>query len=93
MVCSKTFLAIPPGATIEEILECRNITQKEFALRMGLTEKYISKLINGKIHLTPEVSEKLEKVLNVDAHFWNNLEAIYRETLVKVKNENTLKSR
>ena len=33
---SKNYIAIPPGATIKEQLETRGITQKEFALRMGL---------------------------------------------------------
>ena len=40
--------------------------------------------------LTPEVAVRLETVLGVPAKFWNNLEAIYREKLVKVEAENTI---
>lgn len=34
--------------------------------------------------MTPEVAVRLEIVLGVPARFWNNLEAIYREKLIKI---------
>ena len=74
-------IAIPPGATIREQLENRGIPQKEFALRMGMSEKHISSLINGKVELTPEVALRLESVLGLPARFWNNMESVYREQL------------
>ena len=87
MLESKSFIATPPGATIREQLDDRGITQKEFASRMGMSEKHISRLINGEVHLTPDMAEKLELVLGVPAGFWNKLEAIYQEKLAKAKNE------
>ena len=42
---SKTFTAVPPGMTIKEVLEDHHMTQKELAVRLGLSEKHISKLI------------------------------------------------
>ena len=85
MLESKSYIATPPGATIKEQLGNRGMTQKEFANRMGMSEKHISRLINGEVHLTPETAEKLEMVLGVPASFWNKLEAIYQEKLAKVK--------
>lgn len=90
MLHSKSVIAVPPGATIHEQLEMRGMTQREFAQRMGLTEKHISRLINGKVELTPEVALRLESVLGVPASFWNKLEVLYREQLVRVKAENEL---
>lgn len=87
---SKHYIATPPGATIKEQLEDRGMTQKEFAKRMDMSEKHISKLINGETQLTAKTANKLEMVLGVPAHFWNNLEAIYREKLEKVEEENAL---
>ena len=46
---------------------------------IDISEEYISKLIDGEVHLTPEMAEKLELVLGVPASFWNKLEAIYQE--------------
>ncbi len=90
MLESKKYIAVPPGATIKEQLDERGMTQKEFSARMDMSEKHISRLINGEVHLTPDVAEKLELVLGVPADFWNKLEAIYQEKLIKAKRENEL---
>ena len=87
---SKSTIAVPPGATIREQLENRRMMQKEFALRMGLSEKHISRLINGQVELTQDVALRLESVLGVPASFWNNLESIYREKLTRVIAEQEL---
>lgn len=90
MVRSRNTIATPPGATIKEQLNDRNMSQKEFALRMDMSEKHISKLINGEVRLTPEVAIRLEMVLGVPAVFWNNLESIYRDKLKRVSLENAM---
>lgn len=90
MVKSRSFIATPPGATIKEQLLDRGLSQKEFAVRMGMSEKHISKLINGEVQLTPDVAVRLEMVLGISAKFWNKLEATYREKLVKAKAENEM---
>lgn len=90
MVRSRSFIATPPGATIKEQLHDRGMSQKEFAARMDMSEKHISKLINGSVHLTPETAVRLEMVLGVPAKFWNNLEAIYREKIIKAEAENAM---
>ncbi len=90
MVRSRSYIATPPGATIKEQLNDRGMSQKEFAARMDMSEKHISKLINGDVQLTPETSVRLETVLGVPAKFWNNLEAIYREKVIKAEAENSM---
>ncbi|MDD7076501.1 MAG: helix-turn-helix domain-containing protein [Lachnospiraceae bacterium] len=92
MVRSRSYIATPPGATIKEQLNDRGMSQKEFAVRMDMSEKHISKLVNGEVQLTPEVSIRLEVVLGVPAKFWNNLEAIYREKLIKAEAENAMEA-
>lgn len=92
MNCSHTYIAIPPGETIKEQLSFRSMSQKEFALRMGLTEKHITNLLKGRVQLTSNVAMRLESVLGVPAVFWENLEALYRETLIKVEEENRLEA-
>ncbi len=87
---SRSYIATPPGATIREQLQDRGMSQKELSVRMDLSEKHISKLINGDVMLTPEVAVRLETVLGVPARFWNNLEAIYREKVIKAEAENAM---
>lgn len=90
MVRSRSTIATPPGMTIKEQLVDRGMSQKEFAARMDLSEKHISKLINGEVQLTPEMAVRLEMVLGVPAQFWNKLESIYRENIAKAKMENDM---
>ena len=87
---SKTFTAVPPGMTIKEVIEDHHMTQKELAARLGLSEKHISKLINGEVPLTQDVAIRLERVLDIEASFWNGLEAAYREAILKVEYENSI---
>ena len=67
---SKTYIAAPPGATIKEQLIDRGMSQKEFAARMEMSEKHISNLINGEVHLTADVAMRMEMVLGLPASFW-----------------------
>lgn len=90
MVRSRSFIATPPGATIKEQLTYRGMSQKEFAVRMDMSEKHISRLMHGEVQLTPETAVKLEMVLGVPASFWNHLEAIYREKIIKAEEENAM---
>lgn len=90
MVRSRSYIATPPGATVKEQLRDRGMNQKEFAARMDMSEKHISRLINGEVQLTPDVAVRLEMVLGVPAKFWNNLEAVYREKIVKAEAENAM---
>lgn len=90
MLRSRTFLAVPPGETIKELLEDRGMKQKELAARMGMSEKHISRLINGEVQLTMDTARRLEMVLGPEAQFWCNLEILYRQEIMKVKEENAL---
>ena len=80
-------LPMPPGVIIKEQLRNRGMKQKEFAVRMGMSEKHISKLINGEVLLTLETANRLEVVLGVSAQSWCNLEAAYRDKLLKKEEE------
>ena len=90
MVRSRTIIASPPGATIKEQLVDRGMSQKEFARRMDMSEKHISRLINGEVQLTPDMAVRLEMVLGAPAQFWSRLESIYREKLAKANAENEM---
>lgn len=81
MIKSNKVIALPPGATIKEQLDERNISQKEFVKRMEMSKMNVNKLINGEILLTKDIALKLETVLGIHYQFWLNLEEIYRKKL------------
>ena len=68
-----------PGATIEDLLEEKNITQVEFSHIMGWSLDKVQDLINGKEDITNEIANKLEDTLGVSFTFWMNREKRYRE--------------
>lgn len=78
-------VVLPPGETIKESLEAIGMKQSEFARRMGVTEKYVIDLLGGEAPLSADTALKLERVFNVPARFWTNLELSYREYLARQK--------
>src|SRR3989338_3818805 len=85
-------ILIHPGETLQENLEALGISQKDLAMRVGLTEKHISQIINGKAPISPETALKLERVIGGSASFWNSLEKNHRETLARRDAEERLPS-
>lgn len=76
-------IAIAPGETIKEILDEINMSQKELAARLDISEKHLTQVIKGKAEISRDLADKLETVLGIEAIFWLNLENEYRETLKK----------
>ena len=89
-VWGNNIVAIPPGDTIKEMINDRRISQKELATMLEITEKHMSKLINGEVRLTPEMAIKLSIVLGVTSDFWLSLEAQYRESLMMIEAESSI---
>jgi HTH-type transcriptional regulator/antitoxin HigA len=80
-------IAIPPGETIRENMLCLGMNQKELALRLGMSAKHLSNIINGKELITYETALKLETVIGPTAQFWMNLETNYQLHKVRLKNK------
>ncbi len=92
MPYSKTYIATPPGVTIEEQLEDHGITLAELSDKMALPEKTVVRLLRGDIRLTQDIANKLESVFDITAQFWLNLEKLYREKLFLVEAENAMEA-
>jgi addiction module HigA family antidote len=75
--------ATSPGATLLEVMESLEMTQKELAVRTGLTEQTLTRIFKGNQPISYETANRLELVTQVLAGMWNNLEAQYREQLAK----------
>jgi len=73
--------AVLPGETLKETIDALGISQADLAERTGWSLKIIKEIVQGQAAITPETALQFEKVLNIPAHFWNNLERNYRESL------------
>lgn len=83
-------IAIPPGETIRENMIFLGMYQKELAIRLEITPKHLSNIINGKEPITYETALKLETVLGPKAQFWMNLETNYQLIKSRLKQQEEL---
>ncbi|MGL5797751.1 MAG: helix-turn-helix transcriptional regulator, partial [Cetobacterium sp.] len=67
-----------PGVTIKDELEHRGISIEEFSDSMLLSIEECNDLLNGEMVITLSVALKLERVLEIPARVWINLELEYR---------------
>ena len=74
-------MIIHPGETLREVLEERNMSQKELSLRTKVSAKHISTVLNGEKNISVSFAKKLEYALNIDAEFWMGLQALYDREL------------
>ena len=70
---------LAPGESVLDLAEERGWTQGELAQRLGYSEKHISQLINGKVPITVDAAQRLERVLGSSMDFWLKLEANYQK--------------
>ena len=87
---NKTVFLIHPGKSLEEALLFINMSQLELSNRTGIATKTINEIIKGKNPITPETALKFEKVLNIEAPFWNNLQKNYDELVERSKERNLM---
>ena len=70
--------AIHPGVYLDELLASRGMNQAELAIRLGITRKHLSNIINEKVPITLELAHYLEKVFNdYSAKYWLSLQMTY----------------
>ncbi len=79
-----------PGDTILETIEYLKMSQAELSERMGKTASKINDIISGKEPITVNTALQLERVLGIQAQFWLNREALYREKLARIEQEEFL---
>lgn len=83
-------LIIHPGETLAEALEDRGMSQRELAIRTGMTEKHISTVVHGQKGISPAFARKLEYALGIEASFWMNLQANYDRELIQYEEINNI---
>ncbi len=80
----------PPGATLEEALKERGMSQAELAERTGRPKKTINEIVKGLAAITPETAIQFERVLGIPAPFWNARQQHYEESIAKAQSERKL---
>ena len=81
----KDLIAFHPGQYIGELIEDYNMTQKEFAERLGISGMKLGKLVNGEESISNDIAENLAKFTNISMQTWLNLQNSYDVKMAKLK--------
>ena len=63
-----------PGRYVKQWLQDNRRSQAELAVALGFQEPFISKIVNGKAHISPPIAIKLEAVTQISAATWMRYE-------------------
>lgn len=81
---------IHPGETLAEVIEDREMTERELAVRTGMTEKHISTVIHGQKNISAAFAKKLEYALGIEASFWMSMQANYDSEMLEFEGINNI---
>ena len=80
-----------PGEKIKSLLEEQGMSQKELALRTGVSDKHISTVLSGEKGISVSFARKLAVVFEKDYRYWTKLQAEYENHLLNIEEENNIK--
>lgn len=86
----KNLIAFHPGYYVKDMIEDMEISQEEFANRLGVSGKTVSKLINGKINLSNDIALQLSTMFGTSTEMWLNLQQSYDVKCLEIKREKQL---
>ena len=78
--------AVHPGEILKEWMDANGETQRQMAIRTGLSHVAIGNIIRQEYGLTAKMCLKLEKVTGVSVSIWIRTDADYR--LAKARRTN-----
>lgn len=79
-----------PGELLLSQLNANAMTQKELAIRTGVSEKHISTVINGSKDISASFARKLDIALGDKAGTWANHQAAYDRYMAEYEKENDI---
>lgn len=79
-----------PGEDLREKLEELNMTPMEFSVRCNKPVQTISKVLNGKSAITPEMAVQFENVLQIPARYWLKRQYHYDEAVARNKRQQAI---
>lgn len=86
----KNIIAFHPGYYLNDIIEDLEMSQEDFAKRLGTTAKTVSKLLNGQTPLTNDLALKASLMLGISMETLLNLQKKYDEKVLEIERQKRL---
>ena len=74
---------IHPGELLKEELECRHISQKSFAMQLGLPYTTLNEILNSKRPVSADFALLMEASLGVEPNLLLRMQASYNMQVAK----------
>lgn len=75
---AKKLNPIHPGEVLrEEFIEPMGMSQREFAVKIGVTHTRLNQIVNENRSITADTALRLSKALGTTPEFWMNLQSRY----------------
>lgn len=71
---SKEEIMVYFGLYLKDYLENARISQTDFSNRLGITQKHMNEVLNGKKNITMEMAGNIERLTGIDAKFIMKIE-------------------
>lgn len=84
----QTDVALHPGEVLQDELQARELKKTAFAALFGIKPGHLSELLYGKRHISAATALKLEKLLDISAEYWLQLQLHY-DLFVERHKQNT----
>ncbi len=86
----KNIIAFHPGYYLADIIEDLEMTQDEFAKRLGTSGKTVSLLLNGQTPLTNDLAMRVSSMLGISVDTLLNLQQTYDKKIIEINNAKEL---
>lgn len=83
------------GSFLKDYLEYNNISQSEFALRLGISQKHMNEILAGKQSITLNMAASIERLTNIPSNFIisvENKKMLVKELLDRYESEDKLET-
>ena len=77
--------AFHPGYYISDLIKDLVMSQEEFAIRLKITPKNLSDLINGKASISENIAKNLSLMLGTSVDVWLELQKKYDRMVLEIK--------
>lgn len=82
------FIATHPGEVLLDEIEANDISQSDFAKKIGLNKSQLNEIVKGKRNINAELAILLEKALEIDAGYWLEVQKNYDLDKARINTKN-----
>ena len=86
----KDIIAFHPGYYVKDVIDDLEMSQCEFAKRLEISDKTLSKLLSGEASLSKEIAKKMSQMLGTSVEVWLELQKKYEDKCCQIEQQNEL---